>query len=311
MAAPLDGFPVLPALCRRRYDNTSAVEAHGETRMTIKGTLPPWAILAAIGAIGLGLLVAGNIGWGSWKDWPVWAHGLSRDIGIALLTTSVLGFTVDRWLKLDIAVDVFKAALGYVMPDDFRDEVRRISEYKLIAEKHSLIFDIQPLDQDTVQVIGMIEKTVRNISSESLPYYALVAIDEWGFTNAKSQILECEVRDEAGNQQKFSIVDIKDKESVLEAKTKTISIPPNGRAFSSSKFIEIRRANDHIMMVSTTPGRNPEIEVRISPNFDYTAGFGGPTARVETAKYSFRHTLIGMYFPNQPMRVRWWPKKVS
>jgi hypothetical protein len=239
----------------------------------------------------------------SWGEWPPWGHGILRDVGIALLTTAVLGFTVDRWLKLDIAVDVFRAALGYVLPDEFRDEVRRISNYKLVAEKHVLIFEIEQLDADTVRAVCMLERIIKNISSESQPYNALVAADEWGFPNAKSEIFECEVRDEAGNTDKFQ--HIENDGGVLKTSTNEIFISPQGRAFGFLKFSEIRRTNDHIMGVSTLPTKNPEIEVKISPNFEYSVSFGHPVERVQMAKYSPRHTMLGTYFPNQPMRVRW------
>jgi hypothetical protein len=49
MAAPLDGFPLLPALCRERYD----VSWEMGKPMTLSGKLPPWAVLAAVGLVGL------------------------------------------------------------------------------------------------------------------------------------------------------------------------------------------------------------------------------------------------------------------
>jgi hypothetical protein len=199
MTAPLEAFPILPAVVAKRYD-PALPPTRGAPNVTLKGNLPPWAVLTVIAAIGTGSLIAGNIEWLSWRTEPVWAHGLARDFGIALVTTAALGFTVDRWLKLDIAVDVFKAALGYVLPEEFRDEVKRISEYKVLAEKNILIYDITPLaGTGTVCVVGMLERTVRNIASEPQPYRALIAVDEWQFPNAKSEIQECEIRDESGS----------------------------------------------------------------------------------------------------------------
>jgi hypothetical protein len=155
-----------------------------EVGVTLSGRLPPWAVLGIIFVIGLILIIVPAV-----RAWT-WDYGIIRDIGVALLTTAVLGFTVDRWLKLEIAVDVFKAALGYVLPDEFREEVRRISNYKMLADKHALIIDVTRLDLDTVRATVMLERTVRNISSETQVYANRLDIDEWNFTNAKSHILE-------------------------------------------------------------------------------------------------------------------------
>jgi hypothetical protein len=301
----LDDFPLLSAALRDHIDFKQPDATAGEL-MTLKGTLPPWAILSILGIVGGILLIAGNVPWWSWGSWPEWGHGLARDTGIALLTTAILGFTVDRWLKLDIAIDVFRAALGYVLPDAFREEVRRISNYKMVAERHVIIFEIERLDQDVVRVTCMLERTVRNISSETQPYKAQLDIDEWGFQQEQSKILECEIRNESGASHRFQSVE--NRGHYIHARTEEIAVPPQGRVFISSKFTEIRRANDDLILVSVTPSNNPEINVQIPDDFEYQVSFGHPNETIEKARYSSRHTMKGTYFPAQAMRLRWWPK---
>lgn len=268
--------------------------------MTLKGSLPPWAVLSLIAAAGLALIHFPHA-WG----WTTWGHIL-RDVGIACITTAVLGFTIDRWLKLDIAVDVFKAALGYVLPDEFRDEVRRISNYKFVCEKHILIVEIEKIDADTVRATLMIERTIKNISSATLPLKNKLDIDEFGFARAKSEILDCRIADEVGDVQRFRTID--NKGHWLTAETKEIKVPPGARVFLSSKFCEIRRINDHVVLVSKTPTKSPEMEVRIPSEFEYEPSFGHPDEIIQKATYSNRYTMAGTYFPNQVMRLRWWPK---
>jgi hypothetical protein len=155
----------------------------------------------------------------------------------------------------------------------------------------------------------MLERTVRNISSETQPYWAQVDTDEWGFPNAKLQIIECEVRDEAGTVHRMEQVE--DRGHYLHAETKKVSIPPQACAFISSKFSEVRRIDDHMILVSMTPTRGPEIEVRIPSDLEYEVSFGHPNEVVRKAKYSSRHTMVGTYFPNQAMRLRWWRKPTT
>jgi len=61
-------------------------------------------------------------------EWQ-WDRGIIRDFGIAVSITAMLGFTIDRWLKTQIARDVFEAALGYILPHEFREEVARIAGF--------------------------------------------------------------------------------------------------------------------------------------------------------------------------------------
>jgi len=55
-------------------------------------------MLALLGM--LGVLVPA---FGEWH----WDHGVIRDIGSALLISAGLGFTIDRWLKTEIASGCF------------------------------------------------------------------------------------------------------------------------------------------------------------------------------------------------------------
>lgn len=305
MAAPLKPFPMLPAVVAKRYDQKGGAR-DGEAQVTLKGKLPPWAVLVIIALGGTVFLIGGNVEWGIWGDKSDWAHGLARDVGIALATTAVLGFTVDRWLKLEIAVDVFKAALGYVLPEEFREEIRRISNYKWICEKHLLIVQIDRLDPDTVKATIMVERTIKNISSGVMSFQNVLDIDEFGFPNAKSEILECSLQDEAGNTRESK--ETKHNGHWLHAETEEIKLPLGSRVTIKSKYCEIRRSNDHVVFVAKIPTKAPEIEVRIPDDFAYKASFGHPDEVVEKAAYANRFTMLGTYFPNQVMRVRWWLK---
>ena len=71
--------------------------------------LPRWAILLAIAFLGLVLIVAPSVF--AWhRD-----YGVLHDIGIAFLSASIIGFTIDAWLKSDLSKDVFTGAVGYFL----------------------------------------------------------------------------------------------------------------------------------------------------------------------------------------------------
>lgn len=94
-----------------------------------KEQLKIWAILGLLVLTG----IAGSL-WHQCIPWPLGAH-LARDLGPALFTAGVLGLTVDTFLKREFARDVFVAAFRYVLPDELKEEVRRIISYKFLCNR--------------------------------------------------------------------------------------------------------------------------------------------------------------------------------
>src|SRR5205823_2616020 len=74
----------------------------------------------------------------------IWQEIL-RDFGIAFLSASVLGFTVHVWMESRIVRDVFRAAIGHVLPPELRDEVHWISSFTCIITR--CVCDIQIDDE--------------------------------------------------------------------------------------------------------------------------------------------------------------------
>jgi len=76
--------------------------------------------LVGILAVGILILVfSKKVEWG--PVWVVVGH-VVHDLGIAFVVAAVLGLTVDFSLKTEVAKDVFKATLGYILRPEFRDE---------------------------------------------------------------------------------------------------------------------------------------------------------------------------------------------
>ena len=191
-----------------------------------------------------------------------------------------------------------------------RDEIRRIASYKFICEKHLLKVEIANMGNDCVRVTGQIERTLRNISSSKAPMKSLIWIDEWGFDQEKSKIIECQMELDDGTKTIADINKIRQNASIsptffLETEEKSIEAQRSVKVYT--KWSEIRRINDEISVTFTSPTRNPEIEVN-APDFDFMCDFGPLDGKIDKMKYAERQTLIGTYFPGQRMRIRFWPK---
>src|SRR5258707_13827956 len=56
---------------------------------------------------------------------------------MALTISGVLGLIIEYTLHQQIAKDVFEAAIGYLLPEELRDELRWVAGQPFLCEKHT------------------------------------------------------------------------------------------------------------------------------------------------------------------------------
>jgi len=154
--------------------------------MNLGGKLPPWAVLFVFLVLGAVLIFVPHF-WEWQRD-----YGITSEIGIALLVASILGFTIHRWMSAELRTDVFLAAIGHVLPQEFRAEVSRIIGYNLICERHSLLIKIESVGGGLVRITSHVERDVRNRSAYPQSIRNVTHIDEWGYQETgNAEIVEC------------------------------------------------------------------------------------------------------------------------
>jgi hypothetical protein len=272
--------------------------------------LPKWGekgwlalVLGALLLVGAGLVIA--------NSFFKWESELARDFGIAFIISGVMGATVEFNLRTQLARDVVEAALGYVFPEEFRAEVRQITEYKFFCEKHRMRVKIEFVDsdKDCVRVTIETERRVRNITSQRRPIVGYIHIDEYRFPKEGSKILDC--RAWVDGEKYVTFKEIVRDDSTLLAKTDEIYVNPKECGTMASTSVEVKRPNDHMSFVFLSPTRDPEAIIDLPPEFDCSFGFGPHDANTTIAKSahdnSRRYSMTGTYFPHQHMRLRFWP----
>lgn len=89
--------------------------------LNIGGPIARWQTLAWLAAIGLFLIIWPHL----FSLQPTNPFALiSEGIGIAVLSSAVLGFTIERWLRSDLSKDVFLTSIAYHLPPEYRDALR-------------------------------------------------------------------------------------------------------------------------------------------------------------------------------------------
>ena len=182
-----------------------------------------------------------------------------KEVGVAFMIAAVLGSTIDTLLKIELVRDAFLVAFSYAFPSALKGEILRIMRYRLICDRHFLVVRIEKIDDDTVRVTCETNRKVRNMAPSSEKLRPYLHIDEWGFKQEPSKIMECRV-------------DLEDGKSVVGRQQKTsgstvlfegpqVDLKPDKCATLRTKWCELRRSNDSIYITFDHPTIDPEIEV--------------------------------------------------
>ena len=105
--------------------------------------------------------------------------GFLHEVGIAFLISALLGFSIDFYLRQNIARDAFEGAMGYFLPDEVKEAVRYIGGIEWFAEEFSLTVNLQKIDIGTIKCTIRTRKYLRNISNSTKSMKSNIHVDEW------------------------------------------------------------------------------------------------------------------------------------
>lgn len=236
---------------------------------------------------------------------------ITTGIGTAIIVAAVLAGTIDQYFKRRLLEDAFKAVFGYVLPEYFREELNRIARSVFITNRAKLQLDIKKIDEDQVETTWSVDRELENISDQTQIFEFKIGLDDFGFPNRHSKILDCKMRLPDGPDRIHSVMKIgahsnPDRTAKLESEIECVRIPASGRFSVYQKVSEIHRSNGTSYWIFFQPCRNPEIMIN-APGLEYLVEFLHPkTTKKELAPH--KYSLEGTFLPYQPVIVRWWPK---
>jgi hypothetical protein len=260
-----------------------------------------WLILGAIILIG----AAGSL-WYESLPWS-WLSHVAQALCPPLFTAGVLGLTVDAFLKREIARDVFVAAFRYVLPDELKDEVKRIIDYKFLCTESLSVVTIVPLPNNLVRVHISHERTFKNITGHTEPFIATFALDEWGFAD-KSEIEACYLMADGTTTNATENPEYENKKDAIGRKSEPVAVKPGAIIRTVVKGFEIHRDNDQVHMEFGHPSTNPVVRVEAPQGISHSCSFGIPNEKIIRSNITKQYKLEGTQFPGQHTRIRWWPE---
>jgi hypothetical protein len=255
---------------------------------------------------GIALIGGPNI-WHAETGLEVWGRDVIRDIGIAVFSAALLGLTVEWWMRKDFADDVFRASVGYILPQELREQINWITGHKFMATRTSCTIDVSIVGCGIVKITSEIDRKIKNITSVAQKHEVSKKVDDWGRGDFRSEILECVLTLPEQEILRYSSVEVGSRG--MKAKIGKIEVPAQGSVRTFTKTVEYKATNDALMLTFAVPSVKPEIHLTVTPELNYWCEFGA-----HGEEWKIRRglkALIGTLMPNQYIRVRWWPKRTA
>jgi hypothetical protein len=262
-----------------------------------------WFYLALIGSAFFGLFLiylSTQLPWELVKE-------CVRDIGIAFVTAAILGVTIHIWLETNVVRDVFRAAVGHILPPELRDEVHWISSFKCLIYECRCTIDIEDIGDGVVKITEEIETEMRNITSKNQKIKRWFTKDDWGIPGKMADIQYYEYVIGSGTPVVFHGTPERQRMTV-EIHMDDANLRPSETIRTFCRGVEFKRLHDFFQEEFIYPVVRPEIRIRSCPDsLEYFPAFAHdpPVSIIQEGR---TYILQGTLMPHQRMGVRWLPK---
>jgi hypothetical protein len=245
-----------------------------------------------------------------------WAGALS-EFGVALLIAGLLALTVDKFIQRrfanEIAQDVFRVTVGYLLPSEFQDAMRWIYEQKVICDNHLQQIKIGKVDETCIKFRCRQQRHLRNVSNADFPMSIGLGADEW-FGAEPSEILEfgyqiegekrVDVPLHGGGQRSM------DKgRPVIKVPEQKITLPMGKTVIVWTCYCEFKPINSDHHSHFTWATKNPQVTIEADDGIAAIATFPRETGANKVQTMLDSYIYKGLVLPGQEIRIRWWEEE--
>ena len=242
----------------------------------------------------------------------LWAN-IMEGLGIAFVTSAILGSTIEWFFRQRLLEDVFKASVGYILNDELKAEVGAIYNQQILCVKHTQEYNLLPVanNPDLVILHYKIQRDLKNIGNKDYSLEQVTSLFEWFHKELKSRVVElgCELK---GKQYKdFTLRKITNRiEAQLNEK---VIIPKDEKVILWYEIEEIKHVSDIHYEMFAFATIEPEITFHEPPkelsHLGINVSFGTREQKNFTKIGRDTLRLKGTMLPYQGIEVRWWNNK--
>lgn len=246
----------------------------------------------------------------STQGWPITLCNLLNTLGFALVTAVIIGGTFNWILVKDLAQDVFKVSIGYLLPEELKPSMQWIYNQHLICTSDVLVFKLTPINKH-VKVHVTRTQTIKNKGRDEIKHTPALGIDEWFVGGQPSRITDftCSLGlDKWPTDEPFNPTR---KKFYWDIRSKEFKIPSGGILHIRSEFEEFRQLNDAFLYLYKYPTITTEVTVELFDAIDKEVRFAAikdPKPKQIGVNTFFLDTVT---LPYQYIQIRWWQKTDS
>lgn len=245
---------------------------------------------------------------------PFLPHGLAEIMGhlaTAVITAVILGLSLDWVFHQRLIEDVFKASIGYILPDELKGEVQALYEAPFVCVEYIQNSEILGVSNrpDLVQLHTTITRKFKNVTSRrrELPV-TLRMIESLNHPELQSRILDigCSLGDQSFT--KRSPISL---EAGINAFTQTLEdrvfVAPGQTGTVWYETLETKRSTDVAHFMFEHPTREPLVNFRLRAgpgylgNVRFNSRHYANRDMLGNTTYRMRETLN----PFQSIELRW------
>ena len=244
-------------------------------------------------------------------EWHKLLVSILQGIGIALITSVILGATIEKFFRQRLLDDTFEASVGYLLHPELKGELTAIYNQEVLCEKHSQIYSLRQVKDNPELVIlhCKIKRDLKNISNKDFEFQQTTSLFEWFHNKYRSQIIDIGCNIKNMEYRKPNISKIPDSNRI-EGKLDKVVIPKDEVCTIWYETEEIKHISDIHYEMFLFPTINPEITFLESPkelgHIVTNVSFGTRQQKNTIKIGNDTIRLKGVMLPYQCTEVRWW-----
>jgi len=205
---------------------------------------------------------------------------------------------------------VFEAAIGYLLPEELRSELRWIYGLELVCERHDQVVRLEPIPGTSlVRIKVSFVRTLRNHTDLNVELPVGLGIGEWFYKDHPSKIVSLRYQEE-GEESVELVGRVKKGDASL-----TITLDPpvvvggGKKIVVSSEYEETMMENDWTFVGFSFPTVNPLVTIYAPEELEAKAIFDHrEKKKALTQKGPHAWQLDGVLLPHQDIRIHWYKK---
>lgn len=230
------------------------------------------------------------------------SHILS-EVGIAVLVAGIVGTAIDWIFSKRLAEDVFKATVGYLLPDELKPELQWIYDQAIICTESRQEYEF--IKQDTTVIMNITcHRTLKNIGRSKQSLTLGAGIDKGFSPDYSSRFLEFGYILDGHEQRKGEgDLALPADEWAIQTPTEQVSLLTGQEVTYWWKSTQLKRSVDDDHIVFSYPTVNPLVIIRTAEGLivEVKVAHREKLKSLGSGEYRLAATLL----PDQHIQVRW------